>query len=543
MENAAANSGFVVRGPHLDYPDAPVWALLEGARTRWPEQVALQSEDERITWSELAAHARALAAAWERQDLPAGTVIALHLGNSIEFAIAYWAAQYRGLTVTPVNPQLPVAEVREQLADSAAEIVISTSTFPGLRCLPVDSLRSAPPAPHEWAPHRPADLASAIAHISYTGGTTGTPKGVAVSQRNIVCNALQFCSWSSGSVPDRALAGNVTERVVLEQTGSTQDFPVRLGTATVIAVAPWFHAMGLIGGLVVPALQGSRSILIGRFEVQRFVETVEAESVTSVSGAPALLAALTAFLEQRGRGLPGVRLVSCGGGPLPVPLAERLSAVFPDAVVTQAYGLTEVSMAAVGNPIALSAERFPGSVGIPLPDTEVSLIPVPGDTTRDGRGEIAIRGPQVMLGYHGHPQETAQVLRDGWLHTGDVGIVDERGYLHIVDRTKDMLIYKGYNVYPSELERLLRSCPGVRDAAVVGVPDPEAGDLPVAFVVPDGKPPDPGALTEQVNGQVVHYKKLRGLFVVDTFPTSAVGKTRKTTLREMAGERLSNATG
>ena len=517
-----------VRGPRLDYPDAPVWALLYGAARRWPDRVALREGDRSVTWSRLWERGRSAASALRAAGLVPGDVVAVRLPNGIAFAEAYWGAQLGGLTVSPVNPRQPVAETHRQIADCGARVVVTDGEPPpGVTAVPPDAFRAA--SGEDCEPYRPADVGAAVAHISYTGGTTGTPKGVRVAQRSVVRNALQFCHWSTGSVPATDSAG----AVVLDQAGGPDEWPVRLGTGTVVAVAPWFHAMGLIGGVVVPALQGTTSLVGGRFDPALFAATLQAERVSSVSGAPALLAALASHLEDTPYDVRSVRLVSCGGGPLPPALADRLAMVFPEAVVTQAYGLTEVTMAAVGNPTGRGAERRRGSVGLPMADTEVRLAgggAGDGDDDGDGRGEILLRGPQLMLGYHERPEATAEMLRDGWLHTGDVGVLDEDGYLTIVDRLKDMLIYKGYNVYPSELEALLRARPGVRDAAVVGAPDPDLGDVPTAFVVADG-PLDPAGLAEAVNAEVVHYKKLREVIVVDALPTSPVGKVLKSVLK------------
>jgi long-chain acyl-CoA synthetase len=383
-------------------------------------------------------------------------------------------------------------------------------------------------ARHEFAPYEPADPGAAIAHLSYTGGTTGVPKGVLVSQRNVVRNALQFCHWATGSHPALDAHGDLR----LDQIGSAADWPVRLSQGVSIAVAPWFHAMGLIGGVVVPALQGTRSLLIGRFDPERFLDTVEREGVTTVSGAPAMLAQLARQQEARPRAVGTVRLVSCGGGPLPPPLADRLADAFGSAVVVQAYGLTEATMAAVGGSTARSGLRSRGSVGAPMPDTEIRLSP-PENSGDSDSGEILLRGPQISLGYQGRPDETAALFADGWLRTGDLGRIDEHGHLVVVDRQKDMLIYKGYNVYPAELENLLREIPGVRDAAVVGVPDAEVGDVPVAFAVLDPTTAAE-AVTEAVNARVVHYKRIRTVHVVDELPRSAMGKVLKSPLRERA---------
>jgi len=534
----------MLSGPRLDYPEEPVWAILAGAATRWPDRIALRSGDTSLTWGRLWSRSVSAGSALRAAGFGAGDVAAFVLGNGIDFAVWYWACQLVGMTVSPVNPRQPATGIAGQFQDSGAAVVLTDAA--GERLLPQRhglAVLLPQPVRHTssdagFRPYRADDATAAISHIIYTGGTTGVPKGVAVSQRGVLCNAMQFCAWATGSVPSVGPGGTV----ILDQVGSPEDWPVRLGTGTTIAVAPWFHAMGLVGGLVNAALQGTTSIVLDRIDAGTYLAAVQRHRVTSVSGAPTLLAGLTTTLRAEHRDVDSVRLVSAGGAALAPELADRLAVAFPRAVVTQAYGLTEVTMAAVGNPTGRRQHRNRGSVGLPLPDTEIRLLPT-GENgeeaaqAENGRGEILIRGPQLMLGYHRRDAETRQAIREGWLHTGDIGAFDEHGYLTIVGRKKDMLIYKGYNVYPAELEGLLRDQPGVRDAAVVGVEDPEVGEIPVAFVVPDGTVGvDADALADKVNAQVLHYKKLRAVHVVDSFPTSAIGKVLKSRLREKARE-------
>jgi long-chain acyl-CoA synthetase len=213
---------------------------------------------------------------------------------------------------------------------------------------------------------------------------------------------------------------------------------------------------------------------------------------------------------------------------MPLEMIKRLKALAPDATVSEGYGLTEVTMGATAGPAHRSGMRKVGTVGVPVFDTEVRID---GASAPGERGEVCVRGPQVMAGYHNRPDATAEVLVDGWLHTGDIGVLDEDGYLSIVDRMKDMLLYKGYNVYPRELEELLAAQSGVVVAAVVGKPDESVGELPVAFVVPAGPSVSASALMSAVNDQVVPYKQLRDVYLVDSIPVSAAGKILKRELR------------
>jgi long-chain acyl-CoA synthetase len=269
--------------------------------------------------------------------------------------------------------------------------------------------------------------------------------------------------------------------------------------------------------------------------------------VTGIGGAPPIFVALLQVPGIEDADLSSVRGISSGAAPLPVPLIEKLERLLPEATIGEGYGLTEVTMMCTGNPAFRSGTRKAGTVGVPIFDTEITIRPIGGgDPLPAGeRGEVCIRGPQVMRGYAHRPEATADAIDpDGWFHSGDVGILDEDGYLSIVDRTKDMLLYKGYNVFPRELEEILFGLPGVAGAAVVGRPDEEAGELPVAYVV--RKPDAAGAaLTAEsvmaaVNEHVVHYKRLRDVVFIDAIPVSAAGKVLK---RELAAREREATSG
>ncbi|MGH3585729.1 MAG: class I adenylate-forming enzyme family protein, partial [Pseudonocardia sp.] len=383
-------------------------------------------------------------------------------------------------------------------------------------------------------PDVPVDVRADLAHLAYTGGTTGRSKGVRLPHRNVVVNSLQFGCAGSGSIPALDGAGGL----VLDQVSPAEEHPVRLGAGTVITLTPWFHAMGTIGGLNVPLLSGTTLVLHDRFDPGAYLADAERFRVTSMSGAPPLYAALVRHPEFTTRDLSSVRALTSGAAPLPAELIRVLQHRFgTDVAITEGYGLTEVTMGATIGPAAQSAVRKVGTVGPPVADTEIRIVdPAGPDLTglpTGEAGEVCVRGPQVMPGYKDRPEDTAAALVGGWLRTGDIGTLDEDGYLSIVDRKKDMLLYKGYNVYPRELEELLLARPGVLGAAVVGRADPAAGELPVAFVVAPGLgEPDGTALMGAVNAQVLPYKRLRELHLVDEIPVSAAGKVLKRTLRE-----------
>ncbi|WP_232667934.1 class I adenylate-forming enzyme family protein [Pseudonocardia sp. TRM90224] len=553
----------------LDYPEVPVGALLAGAARRFGERTAVHYAGRELSFAALHERACAFANALREAGIGRGDVVAMHLPNCPQYAIAYFGTLLSGATFSPANPLLPPADLCAQLADCGAVAVVSwlpaapaldpvlastairlvlrTDREQGLdpaHRVPLDGVAESVDfeAFHADAattdPAVEIDVHADLAHLAYTGGTTGRSKGVRLPHRNVVVNALQYACWGSGSVP--ALDGE--GGLVLDQQGSPEEYPTRLGTGIAINLTPWFHAMGTIGALNIPMLVGTTIVLHERFDPGAYLADAERFRVTSMGGAPPLYGALLRHPEFATRDLSSVRGLTSGAAPLPVEMIQALQRRLPEAIISEGYGLTEVTMGATTNPAARSAVRKVGSVGIPVFDTEIRIVDAGGDDltplAAGEAGEVCIRGPQVMLGYKDRPEETAAVLRDGWLRTGDVGVLDDDGYLSIVDRKKDMLIYKGYNVYPRELEELLFAQPGVVGAAVVGRPDAVVGELPVAFVVAP-ELTDTDALIAAVNEQLPPYKRLRELHLVDAIPVSAAGKVLKRELRERLAKTTS----
>jgi long-chain acyl-CoA synthetase len=502
----------------LHYPEVPAGAVLLGAARRYGDRVALRRGAESMTYRELGRLAAQAANGLLARGVRPGDRVAIRMPNCLEYAVAYYGILLAGAVFVPVNPLLPEDAARRQTADAGAEIVLTAADVPGL-CA----------GESETPPTVDIDLHADLAHLAYTGGTTGESKGVRLPHRNVVVNTLQYTCWGSGSVP--ALDGQ--GGLVLDQVGPDVEYPVRLGTGVTVNLTPWFHAMGTIGGLNGALLMGVTVVLHDRLDPARYLAAVAREGATAMGGAPALFAALLGSPDIGTADLSSVRTISSGAAPMPVDMITRLRALAPGAIVTEGYGLTEVTMGATAGPAHRSGIRKPGTVGVPVFDTEVRVVDRDGQEVPTGeRGEVCVRGPQVMAGYHDRPDATADVLVDGWLHTGDIGTVDEDGYVSIVDRMKDMLIYKGYNVYPRELEELLAAQPGVLVAAVVGKPDPAVGELPVAFVVPTSPSVTAESVLAAVNEQVVPYKRLRDVLIVDRLPVSAAGKVLKRELRD-----------
>ncbi len=542
------------------YPEVPVGSLLAGSARRFGDRTALHFAGRELSFAALYERACAFANALGAAGIGRGDVVAIHLPNCPQYAVAYYGILLSGATFSPTNPLLPPADLAAQLADCgavaaltwgpAAPALAAVRHRTAIRLVLVTDREQALDPAHRLAvdamvdfeafhadalttaPAVEIDVHRDLAHLAYTGGTTGRSKGVQLPHRNVVVNVLQYGCGNAGAVPALDEHGDL----VADQTEPPEEFPTRLGTGVAINLTPWFHAMGTIGALNIPILQGTTVVLHERFDPGAYLADAERFAVTTMSGAPPIYGALVRHPEFTTRDLSTVRNISSGAAPLPVEMIKALvRRLGDDVAITEGYGLTEVTMGATIGPAARSAVRKVGTVGPPVADTEIRIVdPAGTDLTAlptGEPGEVLIRGPQVMVGYKDRPEENATTLVDGWLRTGDVGMLDADGYLTIVDRMTDMLIYKGYNVYPRDLEELLHAQPGVVGAAVVGRPDPVVGELPVAFVVAGG-PVDPDALMAAVNEQVTPYKRLRELHLVDAIPVSAAGKVLKRELRE-----------
>lgn len=532
----------------LEYPTVTIPAVLAGAARAYGERTAVIYGEETISYTGLWDLARAVAASLIARGIGPGDTVAVHLPNSIEFVAAYYGSLLAGATFSPTNPLLPADDLAFQLNDCSAaamfthdmsaralesaihqtsvQLVVHVGESPAAQSIPfrdfVDTSERADLATE------PIDR-DALAHISYTGGTTGRSKGVELTHHNVIANVVQFVAWNHG-----ALAHAEAGELHVVQVGSESDWPVRLGTGVHINLIPWFHAMGCVGSMSVPISAGVTLALHARFNPTSYLADAERLRVTAMSGAPTLFAALLSSPDLATRDLTSVRNISSGAGPLPHSHIQAIRKRFPAATITEGYGLSEATMGVTIGPTWTSGRGKPGTVGVPVFDTEIRLLdpdtgqtPAPGDS-----GEILVRGPQVMRGYLNRVDETEAVLHDGWMSTGDIGVFDSDGYLAIVDRIKDMLIYKGYNVYPREIEELLVTNPHVHAAAVVGRADPAVGEIPVAFVVSvPGADIDLDAIREQVNSELLPYKRIKEIQIIDELPISPAGKILKRSLR------------
>ncbi|MFO7559797.1 MAG: AMP-binding protein [Desulfobacterales bacterium] len=559
----------------LNYPDLPIYALLDQTSERVPDRIAIHFGGMALTYSELRQLTDRFATALAALGISKGDRVAIHLPNCPQFAIAYYATLKTGATYTPLSPLLSPREVIHQLNDSGSETLISLDLlYPGIESIipetPVKRVIStsiadcynaviAPlkllgklPVPntldmvallkeHEANPPEVTiDVNKDIAHLAYTGGTTGVSKGVMLTHKNVVINVLQFGAWFSGA--NYEFRDGKIETVFPEGVDPEKDRLVVRDKEVALVVVPWFHAMGTVGYLNNPISSGTTLVVFPRFDPVEYITAIGKFSATTLGGAPQLYVPLVNLPNFSEYDLSGVKLAGSGAAPLPVSILETMSKAFSSGVVMEAYGLTECTMGAVANPVVRELTRA-GSVGLPIFDTECKVVnPETGEDLPPGQeGEICIKGPQVMVGYWNRPEATDEVLKEGWLFTGDIGKEDEDGYFYITDRIKDLILYKGYNVYPREIEEVLYTHPAVENCAVIGKPDSQVGESPVAYVQlkADAKA-TPEELIAYTNEQVAAYKKLREVYFIDMIPVSGAGKVLKRELREKLKEQTSS---
>jgi acyl-CoA synthetase (AMP-forming)/AMP-acid ligase II len=446
----------------------------------------------------------AVAATFAAAGLDRGDVLAVMLPNRVELVTSMFAAWRLGAAVTPVNPALTAQEAGYQIHDAGASLVVADE---GAAAVLRDGPYRIIGLEEVTAPVRPAAPPplvtdpEALALLIYTSGTTGRPKGVMLDHANVAATAKIITGW----------------------------FEMTAGTRSLL-VLPLFHVNGIMVSVVSPLLAGGSTFIAERFHAASFWATVEKVRPTFFSAVPTIYALLTSRPGAR-PDTSSLRFVVCGAAPMPRQLIGEFEQRFGVPVV-EGYGLSECTVCCTVNP--LHGQRKAGSVGLPLPGIEVGVVDEADQLLPAGQaGEVVVRGPNVMRGYLGRPDESAQVLRGGWLHTGDVGRFDDDGYLTLVDRVKDLIIRGGENIYPKEIEDVLYTHPAVLEAAVVGQPDQVFGEQPVAFVtLRPGFSAEPGNLVEHCGRSLARYKVPREVYIQQVLPKNAVGKIAKPALRE-----------
>jgi long-chain acyl-CoA synthetase len=475
----------------LSYPRQRLGWLLQQAAERFPDRVACRYYHESLTYEALLWRAQRLAAVFVREGLQPGDRVGILLPNLPESIIAHFAVWMAGGVVVSLSPLMVADEVVAMTRATGCRFVVTLDVLSPLVChgeqppeLVVLStlagrLSQLEKLGYAWVRLQRIGFGSACpqtrvlwleeqfkgdaarcpdvtgdlhdpAFVLPTGGTTGAPKAVTLSHHNLMAQAWQLTHWSRG----------------------------RHGEESILAVLPFFHSYGLSAALMTGMAIGATLVLHHRFRPASAVRLVEKHRPTMMLAVPAMLAAMNEqVLRKEKHDMTSLKAIMSGGAALPAAVADEFSE-HSGATIVEGYGLSEASPVTHAGPLDGSA--IPGTIGLPVSDTDARIV-----DAADGKrvlppgtvGELVVRGPQVMLGYWNNPEATAKVIRDGWLHTGDLATCDERGFFRIVDRIKDLIITSGFNVYPADVEEVLRGYPGVKDVAIVGVPDEQRGEV------------------------------------------------------------------
>ncbi len=556
----------------LDYPDCTLAEFLRESAAKHGSKPAIYFLDAQVTYQELWDMVQRLATGLAELGLKKNDVCALMLPNSIQFVVSYYACQLIGVTVTAINPTYKALEIQHQLKDSGAKALIvldavfaeakdgvtgtrvstiigtnvvdlcrfsSLKVFLGklLKKIPVGEL---PPDALKLTdllkkpPHMPQARIDPedIAVLQYTGGTTGLPKGAMLTHRNVVANAVMCDAWLWKKEPSMGIVG----------------------------VLPLFHSFAMTTVMNTAIRIGGFQLLFPRpptdmAELFAAIQKYSAKGGLIMPGVAVLFSKINTHPRVKNYDLRGLKMAVSGAGPLPLEVQNKFEEI-TGSIIVEGYGLSEATPVTHANPIY--GRRKLGTIGLPYPDTDIKIMdketrtkelpPLPfavseaGGLTKEQSeeaagytGELVIRGPQVMRGYLNRPEESAAAIRDGWLYTGDIACIDADGYTIIRDRIKDMIKFKGYAIFPAEVEDLLHKHPDVRGAAVIGIPQEKVGEVVKAFIVLD--PKKKGAVTaeqiqEWAKDKMALYKIPSIIEFRDELPTTLVGKILRRVLKQ-----------
>jgi long-chain acyl-CoA synthetase len=535
----------------IAYPNIPLGTLLENAAARFPGRRACTLYGRALTYAQLTERGRRFAASLADLGAKPGRRVAMLLPNIPEYLIALQATWLTGATALQLSPLMVGEELRKWIEMTDCHLLVTLDLLAPtvldsidlergpLEHVIVASLAERMPAWKSWLyrverlrRHGPLRLREEgrvhpfdnlvrsapqrqlapnlvpeedVAVLAPTGGTTASPKAVMLTHRNLVANALQLKAWSRG-----------------------ED-----GVESALAVLPFFHAYGLTVGMLASLASASTIHLYPRFEAKPVLELLARERIEIVPAVPAMIAALNRELQKQPRDLSFIRAVISGASAFD-PAVRAAFSKHGARNIVEGYGLSEASPVTHANP--LGDGNRPGTIGLPLPDTEARIMDQAAGLEElpvGAVGELVIRGPQVMKGYYNNPEETARTLRNGWLYTGDIARCDRDGYFTIVDRKKDIIKTSGFLVFPAEVEEVLRLYPGVAEAAVIGVPDAERGEVVKALVVPSqGSKLDVTALDQHCQQHLGKQKRPKQIEIVTELPKNFLGKVQRRRLRE-----------
>jgi len=500
----------------------PLFELVSSAANKYPDNIAFSCRGQDLTYRELDLATGKLAVGLNELGVKKGDNVLLFLPNSFEFVIAYYGILKAGGIVSPANPTYKTEDLRHQIDDSGASVIITDAgSYPvveklkdetGLKAIIVTGpdrnkgvfSLSEILAKHSGGPfHVDVEPKEDTAVITYTGGTTGLSKGAMLTHYNLVANAIQNAAWFAWSNKD-----------------------------VVIGLLPFYHSWGGCTCVNSPIYSGARVVIIPHFDAEELLATIQKERATILYGAMSMFTMLVSNPVINKYDLSSLRYVKAGAMPIPPEIKERWEQLTGVKMIL-GYGLSEACPETHNSPPQRVKMR---TVGIPVTDTDARIVDEetgenelpPGEV-----GELVIRGPQVMKGYLNRPEETREALRNGWLYTGDLGVMDEEGYFSIVDRKKETIKYKGYTIAPAEVEAALYEHPAVKECAVVGKPDALAGEVPKAYVVlKEGYQSSEEELVSFCGERIAPYKKIREVEFIQEIPKTQVGKVLRRVLRD-----------
>ncbi len=493
--------------------------LLLTSADRFADSKAVTFPKCTLTYLRLRAWVESLSKAFSSAGVAKGDTVCILLRNSPDFIASYFAAVLLGAAAAPLNTFLKPRELKVLIEDSRCALLITSSAFREVADIVRDVVKNVIVTdadderyvPHSAAPEMPSIEAPAAdiaeddpATLIYTSGTTGRPKGVVLTHRNLTAN-VQSCR---------------------------EVFPVSSEDRFLVFL-PMFHSFTLTVSTLLPLSLGARIVLCESARpFGRLLKRIATERVTIMAAVPAFYRALTkARFPALSLLMKSVRFCISGSAPLPEKILEAFARRF-SAPLVEGYGLSEASPVVSVNPV--QGERRVGSVGLPLPRVQVKIVDEQGaEAPTWDVGEIAICGPNVMRGYLRTPDATEKVLRDTWLFTGDMGYLDDDGYLFIADRKKDLILHRGMNVYPREIEFVLEKHPAIAEAAVIGRPHPSHGEVPEAYVILEGSASlSPQEVKDHCSRSLADFKVPRAVHFVEEVPRTAAGKIAKRKLVE-----------
>lgn len=527
----------------LDYPPYSLQHYLVQSAENFPNKIAVHFMGKEISYQQLYDAAVTLAGYLQDIGIQKGDRIAIMLPNTPQSIISYYAILIAGGIVVQTNPLYKERELEYQMKDSGAKAIIALdilyprliNVFPrtDLKHIIITAIKDYLPFPknllypfiqkkqtgivvdlkqtsntHLWPeiykhPRKKVkthdiNIEEDLALLQYTGGTTGFPKGVMLTHKNLVSNTIMCKAWFYKSRP---------------------------GEESIIGILPFFHVYGMTVVILLAVMEAQKMILLPKFDVETTLKTIHKQQPTLFPGAPTVYIALLNHPNLTNYDLSSIDTCLSGSAPLPVEVQEKFEEITGGKLV-EGYGLTEASPVTHAN-FLWDRPRVKGSIGVPWPDTDAAIFSLEtGERLPNGEiGEIAVKGPQVMKGYWNLPEETALILRDGWLFTGDLGYMDDDGYFYVVDRKKDMIIAGGFNIYPREIEDVLYEHPAIQEIVALGIPDPYRGETVKAYVViKEGAKATEEELNQFARKHLAAYKVPKMYEFRKELPKTAVGK-------------------